>query len=106
MKGYINGVLASPVFIEAIQGPGAEEISSSNTSLITSILSAGTFFGALIAGDLADMFGRRLTIISGCAIYIAGVVIQMFAASALATIVVGRVVAGYASLPFRAETPV
>ncbi|GJN90476.1 hypothetical protein Rhopal_003487-T1 [Rhodotorula paludigena] len=93
-SGYINGVLASPVFIEAIQGPGAEEISSSNTSLITSILSAGTFFGALIAGDLADMFGRRITIISGCAIYIGGVVIQMFAASALATIVVGRVVAG------------
>jgi hypothetical protein len=28
-------------------------ISSSNTSLIVSILSAGTFFGALIAGDLA-----------------------------------------------------
>ncbi|GAA6008744.1 sugar porter family MFS transporter [Rhodotorula paludigena] len=93
-SGYINGVLASPVFIEAIQGQGADEISASNTSLITSILSAGTFFGALIAGDLADMFGRRLTIISGCVIYIAGVVIQMFAASALATIVVGRVVAG------------
>lgn len=94
-SGYINGVLASKVFIRAIQGPDATAISSSNTSLITSILSAGTFFGALIAGDLADRFGRRWTIISGCVIYCGGVVIQMFAASALATIVIGRLVAGF-----------
>ncbi|GAA5875133.1 hypothetical protein JCM3774_001648 [Rhodotorula dairenensis] len=94
-SGYINGVLASKVFIRAIEGPDATVISSSNTSLITSILSAGTFFGALIAGDLADRFGRRWTIISGCVIYCGGVVIQMFAASALATIVVGRLVAGF-----------
>ncbi|GAA5993338.1 hypothetical protein JCM10908_001435 [Rhodotorula pacifica] len=94
-SGYINGVLASKVFIRAIEGADATVISSSNTSLITSILSAGTFFGALIAGDLADRFGRRWTIISGCVIYCGGVVIQMFAATALATIVVGRLVAGF-----------
>lgn len=68
-------------------GPGVPRISSSRTSLITSILSAGTFFGespaifsrlaselqltdirfftgALIAGDLADRMGRRLTVSS------------------------------------------
>ncbi|TNY22193.1 general substrate transporter [Rhodotorula diobovata] len=94
-SGYINGVAASKEFIEAIMGPGATALSSSRSSLITSILSAGTFFGALIAGDLADMMGRRPTIIAGCGIYLAGVVIQMFAASALATIVVGRLVAGF-----------
>jgi sugar porter (SP) family MFS transporter len=92
-SGYINGVLASPVFIQAI-APGKAAISSSHTSLIVSILSAGTFFGALIAGDCADIFGRRITIIAGCGIYIVGVIIQMFAASGLATIVVGRIVAG------------
>ncbi|GAA5897306.1 hypothetical protein JCM8208_003783 [Rhodotorula glutinis] len=94
-SGYINGVLSSRQFITAIQGADADEISASNTSLIVSILSAGTFFGALIAGDLADRFGRRWTIISGCAIYLAGVVVQMFAASALATIVIGRLLAGF-----------
>merc|ERR1712000_244628 len=94
-SGYINGVAASKEFIEAIMGPGATALSSSRSSLITSILSAGTFFGALIAGDLADMMGRRPSIIAGCGIYLAGVVIQMFAASALATIVVGRLVAGF-----------
>lgn len=45
-------------------------------SLIVSILSAGTFFGALIAGDLADFIGRRLTIIAGCAVFTLGVVLQ------------------------------
>jgi SP family sugar:H+ symporter-like MFS transporter len=45
-------------------------------SLIVSILSAGTFFGALIAGDLADFIGRRLTIIFGCAVFTLGVVLQ------------------------------
>ena len=86
--------MSSRVFIDAIEGTGAEKISASKTSLIVSILSAGTFFGALIAGDLADTIGRRPTIISGCAIYIVGVIIQMFAAEGLAAIVVGRIVAG------------
>lgn len=40
------------------------------------MLSAGTFFGALIAGDLADYIGRRWTIISGCGVFIIGCVLQ------------------------------
>lgn len=92
-SGYINGVLASPVFIQAI-APGQKAISSSDTSLIVSILSAGTFFGSLIGGDMADWIGRRPTIIMGCAIYLSGVVIQMFASAGLAAIVTGRIVAG------------
>ncbi|BGP33023.1 hypothetical protein JCM10296v2_004812 [Rhodotorula toruloides] len=94
-SGYINGVTASKEFVTAIMGPGHTALSSSRNSLIVSILSAGTFFGALMAGDIADRIGRRPTIITGCLVYMAGVVIQMFAASALATIVVGRLVAGF-----------
>lgn len=63
-------------------------------SLITSILSAGTFFGALMAGDLADYFGRRLTIIAGCFVFIIGVILQT-ASTGLALFVVGRLVAGF-----------
>ena len=93
-SGYINGVLGSRLFIDAVEGTDATTIRESYTSLIVSILSAGTFFGALIAGDLADMIGRRPTIISGCLIYTVGVIVQMFANKGLAPIVVGRVVAG------------
>jgi hypothetical protein len=92
-SGYINGVTGSAVFIHIIQGPDAKAISSSKQSLIVSILSAGTFFGAIIAGDCADFIGRRTTIIIGCLIYIIGVVLQI-ASHGLGLIVAGRLIAG------------
>jgi sugar porter (SP) family MFS transporter len=92
-SGYINGVTGSAVFIELIEGPGATALTGSDNSLIVSILSAGTFFGALIAGDCADIIGRRLTIIIGCIIYIIGVVLQT-ASHGLGLLVAGRVIAG------------
>jgi sugar porter (SP) family MFS transporter len=102
-SGYINGVLNSPLFIEEVQGPicpqglntpdGLCAISSSNTSLIVSILSAGTFFGALAAGDIADIYGRKWTIVAGCIIYIIGVILQM-AANGRDLLVAGRAIAG------------
>ncbi|KAL2260356.1 hypothetical protein VTK26DRAFT_5661 [Humicola hyalothermophila] len=95
-SGYINGVLGSQIFKDAVEYPGADVVSESHTSLITSILSCGTFFGALIAGDLADMIGRKWTVILGCAIYIIGCVIQTITGlgDALAAIVAGRLIAG------------
>lgn len=76
-SGYISGVIAMKYFIHVytglpIPGPDASAaetaafvLSSSHQSLIVSILSAGTFFGAIIAGDLADWFGRRKIVILG-----------------------------------------
>ncbi|PLB49317.1 putative MFS monosaccharide transporter [Aspergillus steynii IBT 23096] len=100
-SGYINGVMGMRYFIEEFEGldynttpEDAFVIPSWKKSLITSILSAGTFFGALIAGDLADWFGRRTTIITGCGIFIVGVVLQT-ASSSVALLVVGRLVAGF-----------
>ncbi|KAK3376381.1 general substrate transporter [Lasiosphaeria ovina] len=95
-SGYINGVNGSKLFIEAVEGVGATALSESHSSLITSILSAGTFFGALIAGDVADWIGRKWTVIMGCAIYMFGVVIQMItgAGDPLGAIVAGRLIAG------------
>ncbi|KAL2266748.1 hypothetical protein VTJ83DRAFT_6100 [Remersonia thermophila] len=95
-SGYINGVLGSRIFIEQVEYVGAKAISESKTSLIVSILSCGTFLGAVIAGDVADMIGRKWTVIAGCLIYIAGVVIQMFTGMGdpLGPIVSGRLIAG------------
>lgn len=96
-SGYINGVLGAQVFKDAVEHPGAEEVGYSNQSLIVSILSVGTFLGALVAGDVADRIGRKWTVIVGCLIYIVGVVIQMITGlgDALAVITVGRLVAGF-----------
>jgi sugar porter (SP) family MFS transporter len=95
-SGYINGVNGSAEFIHIIQGPNAKELSSSHQSLIVSILSCGTFFGAIIAGDVADLIGRKWTVIMGCVIYMLGVVIQMITGPGhgLGVIVAGRLVAG------------
>jgi MFS family permease len=96
-SGYINGTLGSPLFYKVVEGPNATGISSSHQSLIVSILSCGTFFGAIISGDLADMMGRKWTVIMGCCIYGFGVIIQMLTGSTadyLGTIVAGRLIAG------------
>lgn len=105
-SGYINGVLGMPFFINLITGlpiPGPDAsdevkaaftLPASQKSLITSILSAGTFFGAIIAGDLADLFGRRLTIIAGCAVFIIGVALQT-GSHGVGLLVAGRLVAGF-----------
>ena len=69
-------------------------ISSSNQSLVTSILSAGTFFGAIIAGDIADFIGRRLTIILGCAIFCVGGILET-ASTGLGVMTAGRLIAGF-----------
>ncbi|ODV85653.1 hypothetical protein CANARDRAFT_22453 [[Candida] arabinofermentans NRRL YB-2248] len=100
-SGYISGVMGMDYFIHEFTGkvkattPSAEFVLASwQKSLITSILSAGTFFGAIIAGDLADMVGRRTIIISGCGIFSVGVVLQI-ASTTVALLVVGRIIAGF-----------
>ncbi|CAA7268957.1 unnamed protein product [Cyclocybe aegerita] len=99
-SGYINGVSGSSLFIEAVEGPGATALTSSHQSLIVSILSCGTFFGALMAGDFADWIGRRTTVILGCFVYVAGCVVQTATtvnnqSQALGLIVSGRLLAGF-----------
>lgn len=69
------------------------KLSSWQKSLITSILSAGTFFGALFGGEIAERIGRRLTIIISCFIFACGVAGQVASVS-VAGLVMGRLVAG------------
>ncbi|KAG7891220.1 hypothetical protein KL908_003973 [Ogataea polymorpha] len=99
-SGYISGVMGMDYFIHEFTGKvkhGDDDssfvVGSSQKSLITSILSAGTFFGAVCAGDLADMFGRRTIIVTGCSIYSVGVALQV-ASTTVALLSVGRVIAG------------
>lgn len=79
IKAYRNAVFSVP---------------SWQTSLTTSILSAGTFFGAIIAGDLADFIGRRMTIIVGCAVFCVGGILET-ASTGLNVMVAGRLIAGF-----------
>ncbi|KAL1902938.1 hypothetical protein Sste5346_000850 [Sporothrix stenoceras] len=94
--GYIGNVDAMNVWIHAIDGPEATALASSHQSLIVSIMSVGTFLGALAAGDLADTLGRKWTVILACVVYAIGVVIEIITGlgDAYAEIVIGRLIAG------------
>ncbi|KAH0551050.1 hypothetical protein GP486_007598 [Trichoglossum hirsutum] len=70
------------------------DVSSSQRSLIVSILSAGTFFGALAASPFGDFFGRRLGLVASSMVFILGVVLQT-AAAAIPLFVAGRFFAGF-----------
>jgi SP family sugar:H+ symporter-like MFS transporter len=103
--GYISGTIAMKYFIHQFTGlpyPAAdattEELAAFalpawRQSLIVSILSAGTFTGAIIAGDLADFFGRRLTIMAGCVVFSVGIALQV-ASSSYGLLIAGRLIAG------------
>jgi MFS family permease len=114
--GWMGGVLGMDYFIKQYTGqeypdikfPGLGDdndlvknyrkttfvVSQSHQSLTTAILSAGTFFGAIIAGDLADFIGRRMTIILGCAIFVVGGILET-ASTGLNLMVAGRLIAGF-----------
>lgn len=70
------------------ESPSGFIIPSSRKSLITSILSAGTFIGSLVGGAVSERIGRRLTIMLSCLLFAIGVAIQ------IATVTVGGLVSG------------
>lgn len=104
--GYDTGYISSVIGMEAFKVQYGHPVLKDDTnpngyayhtwqkSLIVSILSAGEFIGALLAGWLADRIGRRSTIIGpGCGTFVVGVAIQVGVAN-IPGLVVGRFVAG------------
>ncbi|KAJ5051507.1 uncharacterized protein L3040_001283 [Drepanopeziza brunnea f. sp. 'multigermtubi'] len=97
--GTISGILAMPFWQERFSTgyrdvDGHPNISSGQTSLVVSILSAGTFVGALTAAPFADRIGRRWSLIAGCWVFNLGVSLQT-AATALPMFNSGRFFAGF-----------
>ena len=98
--GAISGILAMPYWVQRFAGgytnaAGEPAINPSDESLIVSILSAGTCFGALTAGPVADFFGRRLGLILSTAIvFKLGVILQTIATSQ-PLFIAGRFFAGF-----------
>ncbi|KZT27740.1 MFS monosaccharide transporter [Neolentinus lepideus HHB14362 ss-1] len=68
-------------------------ISSSTESLVVSILSAGTFFGALLGAPIADIVGRKWGVVVACLVFAVGVAMQT-GSLGIPLFVVGRIFAG------------
>lgn len=100
-SGYINGVLGMNQFKYDFGSPSTDPLAYKGfiykgweKSLIVSILSAGTFIGAISAGYFADKTGRKTTIFLGALVYTVGVVMQMATDSSVGLLIAGRFVAG------------
>jgi SP family sugar:H+ symporter-like MFS transporter len=94
--GVISGIKEMEFWLKTFgyqNDQGQWVISTPNESLIVSILSLGTFFGALLAAPMADILGRRWGIIAANVVFSAGVAMQT-AATAVPLFVAGRVFAG------------
>ncbi|KAF2163501.1 hypothetical protein M409DRAFT_68432 [Zasmidium cellare ATCC 36951] len=92
--GTISGILAMPYWIEEFKTGSNEGITPAQDSLIVSLLSAGTFFGALFAAPAADLLGRKLGLIALAGIvFNLGVILQT-AATAQPMFIAGRFFAG------------
>ncbi len=97
--GTIGGILAMKFWDRQfstgyIDSTGNLNITASQSATIVSILSAGTFFGALTAAPIADAIGRRLGLIASTVVFIFGVVLQT-AATHIPLFVAGRFFAGF-----------
>ncbi|KAI1369043.1 high-affinity glucose transporter RGT2 [Xylaria arbuscula] len=97
--GTISGILANrywqQLFSTGYVNPEGElSITTSQESAIVSILSAGTFFGALASPFLADHVGRRLGLVISTWVFNLGVVLHTVA-TAIQLFLAGRFFAGF-----------
>ncbi|KAI1091230.1 hexose transporter [Rostrohypoxylon terebratum] len=97
--GTISGILAMGYWQNLfstgyVNTQGHADVSPSQSSAIVSILSAGTFFGALGSPFLADTIGRRWALIASSWVFILGVILQT-ASVALPLFLAGRFFAGF-----------
>ncbi|PBP15386.1 putative glucose transporter rco-3, partial [Diplocarpon rosae] len=97
--GTISGILAMRAFREQFSTgyidphDDFKNVSPAQSSVIVAILSAGTFFGALLAAPMGDRLGRRISLINAVAIFSLGVLLQTVA-MAITLLVLGRFFAG------------
>ncbi|KAJ9303168.1 hypothetical protein DTO271G3_542 [Paecilomyces variotii] len=97
--GTISGILAMKYWRDHFStgyinpADGQPDVTSQQSSMIVSLLSAGTFFGALAAGAIADRIGRRLAMIFESFVFCFGVILQV-SATAIPLFVAGRFFAG------------
>ncbi|KAL5349730.1 Plasma membrane low glucose sensor [Pseudogymnoascus australis] len=97
--GTISGIIAMDywkvLFSDGTRDAnGNPDVSASNTAAIVSILSAGTFFGALSAAPFADFLGRRFALVASSIVFSFGVILQT-AATAIPLFLAGRFFAGF-----------
>ncbi|KAF2270887.1 general substrate transporter [Lojkania enalia] len=93
--GTIGGVLVLPEFKDKYGLTGLDDVGQADLSAnIASTLQAGCFLGCFTASWIADRWGRRTSLIANGLITIIGCIIQSASMGSIASMYVGRFVAG------------
>jgi SP family sugar:H+ symporter-like MFS transporter len=93
--GTISGILAMPYWLQSFSTSADHTLSASEDSLIVSILSAGTFFGALSASPFGDLLGRRIGLMAATGLVFNFGVILQTASTSQPLFIAGRFFAGF-----------
>lgn len=92
--GTIGGILAMKYWRKEFASGDHNEVLPNQESLIVSILSAGTFFGALLAAPFGDLLGRRWGLFASAGlVFNLGVILQT-ASTTQPVFIAGRFFAG------------
>ncbi|KAJ3049560.1 hypothetical protein HK097_009456 [Rhizophlyctis rosea] len=91
--GLISGILEMDTFQAQFSTGTNENLTTSEKSLVVSMLSVGTFIGAIVSGWAADRFGRKWAMIWSTVVFAVGVAIQT-GCSTVPVLTFGRVIAG------------
>lgn len=102
--GTISGIKVMKDFLRTFGAPApitsanptGYNITNSQQSLVVSILSLGTFLGALAGAPVGDIMGRRLGIVLACFVFAIGVAMQTGSTAhhLFGLFILGRVLAG------------
>src|SRR6202453_3311020 len=88
--GYDQGVISGALI--GIQK--AFDVGHVALEIVTSWVTLGAMFGSLAGGYVADLFGRKRTLLAAAALFIIGALVQAFAPN-VPILVFGRLVAGF-----------
>ncbi|PWN47702.1 general substrate transporter [Violaceomyces palustris] len=94
---YFTGILEMDRFKDdygTVMADGTKDITSSDKSLLASIVQAGEFIGSLCAAPLGDYFGRRGGFFGASTLVAVGVVLQLVKSGSIPLLTVGRLVLG------------
>ncbi|KAL2207026.1 general substrate transporter [Sarocladium strictum] len=102
MFGYVSGQISGfflmedylERFGELNTTTGERSFSAARQGTIVGLLSVGCLFGCLIAGRLADVIGRRLTISASAFFSCVGIIIQISSNKSWVQFAIGRLVDG------------
>ncbi|KAJ6145398.1 hypothetical protein N7470_009293 [Penicillium chermesinum] len=113
--GYDTGVMGSVLALDSFKKDFGLPIGKSGfadsknaqvSSNVVSLLTAGCFFGAILAAALNDRLGRRYALMIFAMIFLVGAAVQVGAHHQIGTIYGGRVIAGFGIGGMSSITPV